>query len=652
MAIHRFIAFLFLAAAAGAQVSSGDLRPMLDYRIQTPDLAAFAIRQYLMTRVPPLSVPRSAEAWRAESARLRERVLGEVIFHGWPKAWVDAPLKFEDLGTLPGGKGYRMRKLRLEIVPGFYTTAILYEPGNLAGKVPGVLNVNGHCGAPSGQRPWDNGKAFEYKQKRCINQALRGMLALNLEWIGCGELMLPENVHTFLGHLDVSGTSGVGLFYLAMRKGLDYLWQHPNVDRARVAMTGLSGGGWQTIMLSSLDERVAVSAPVAGYSAFVSKIERFMDIGDNEQHAADLFTIADFTHLTAMRAPRPTLLIYNAEDRCCFTGPMVKPYIYTAVRPFFRLFGKEDVFAWHLNLDPGTHNYQLDNRRQLYRFLTTHLGLPVTDAEIPVDSEVKSYEELKVGLPPDNLTVLGLARKLAAGISRPEYDQATGRSRLREVVRYKPLTVKHAWALHNTMSRGVETIAYRFEMSDGLSAAGLWSKAIAAPENAPITIVVNDEGRRAAEREVAERVNRGEQVIALDPIFTGEGSPSEARASRDDQNWLWGLLMAAAGDRALGIEAAQIAAVTGWLRERTGNPRARLDATGMRSQVQALVASAMAPGLIAEIEVRGGIRTLGVLLEKPVAYQAAPDLFCRDLYRAFDIDRLEKLAAPVKRSEP
>jgi hypothetical protein len=32
-------------------------------------------------------------------------------------------------------------------------------------------------------------------------------------------------------------------------------------------------------------------------------------------------------------------------------------------------------------------------------------------------------------------------------------------------------------------------------------------------------------------------------------------------------------------------------------------------------------------------------------LEKPVTYAQAPELFCLDLYKEFDIDRLEALAA-------
>ena len=358
------------------------------------------------------AAPSSKGQWAQEATALRERVLKDIVYHGWPQGWVNSPPAFEDLGRIPSGPGYRMRKLRYEIVPGFHSTAILYEPENLEGKVPAVLNVNGHVGAP--------GKSVEYKQKRCINQARQGMLALNLEWLAMGELSHPENSHWFGAHLDLVGANGVGLFYLAMRRGLDYLAGHPNADPNRLAVTGLSGGGWQTILLSSLDTRVAVAVPVAGYSAMVSRLERTGDIGDVEQNPTDMLQIADYPHLTALRAPRPTLQIYNAEDDCCFRAPLVKPFIHDAIKPYYRLYGAEDRLAWHENRDPSNHNYQLDNRLQSYRFLAKQFGLPAVESEIPVGQEIKTAEELKVGLPADNLTILGVAKKLASEIRTPE----------------------------------------------------------------------------------------------------------------------------------------------------------------------------------------------------------------------------------------
>src|SRR3984957_356775 len=240
------LASAVLTMPLGAQTEAAYLRPILEDEILAPQVAVFQLRQYVLRRVAKPPAPTSAEQWTAESASLRKRLLNEVVFHGWPREWVDAPPKFEEVGII-AGNGYRIRKLRYEIVPGFESVALLYEPENLHGKVPAILNVNGHVGPP--------GKSVEYKQKRCINFARHGILALNLEWFAFGELGAQGDEPWCGGRPAPAGSNGLGPFYLAMRKGLDYLYGHPNVARARLGMTGLSGGGWQTIILSALDER-------------------------------------------------------------------------------------------------------------------------------------------------------------------------------------------------------------------------------------------------------------------------------------------------------------------------------------------------------------------------------------------------------------
>jgi dienelactone hydrolase len=615
---YRWIACLALTAAALAQTSPRQVLPLLEQPLQSPDVVASELRSYVMKKVPRLPTPSSAAQWTSESQRLRREILDHVVFHGWPPEWVNAPLKAEDVGLIPSGKGYRIHKLRYEIIPGFQSTALLYEPEVIRGKIPAILNVNGHVGAP--------GKAVEYKQKRCINQALQGMLSLNLEWFSFGDLAGFENQHWFGAHLDLAGANGVGLFYLAMRKGLDYLYEHPAVDRSRIGVTGLSGGGWQTIFLSALDDRVQAAVPVAGYASAISRLERARDVGDLEQNPADLLLYGDYTHLTAIRAPRPALLIYNAEDDCCFRAPLVKPYIFDQVRPFYRLYGKEDLLEWHENTDPANHNYQLDNRRQSYRFFTRRFGLPETDKEIPVDGEIKSAEELAVSLPADNLTILGVARKLAARAGR----EAGDRARLKDTVRYREVSVEHAWALDNSKNKGLETRSYRLAFSNGLSASVVWLKAISAPDGAPATIILNDAGKKAASAEVSDRVNRGEQVLAADLLFTGDSTPQKPGPPAYTQ------MLATAGDRALGMEAAQLTAIARW----RGSGKVRLETDGYRSQVIGLVAAAIEPALFSQVVARNGMPSLRRLLDAPVEYQAAPDLFCLDLYKNFDLDSL------------
>lgn len=649
----QFLVIPLVLLAAGlsfAQSDAGQVSAILGEEILAPPVATFQLREYLLNRVAKPPVATSAGDWTAEARRIRQHLLNDVVFHGWPKEWVKAPPKFEEAGVIEGGKGYRIRKLRYEIVPGFWSAALLYEPENLRGKVPAILNVNGHVGK--------RGKAVEYKQKRCINFAKHGILALNLEWLAFGELGEEENGHRFGAHLDLVGANALGLFYLEMRKGLDYLYDHPNVDRARLGVTGLSGGGWQTIVLSALDERVRAAVPVAGYNSLGAKIEarRYGDLGDLEQNATDLLDGQEYTHFTAMMAPRPILLAYNAEDNCCYRAPMVKPLIFEGIKPVFKMYGHENALEWHENRDPGTHNYHLDNRLATYRFFCKVFGLPTIENEDSVAREIKTYDELVVGLPKDNLTILGLARRIGKEIAREPLPQdgsakaawaARERGKLRTVVHHRPARLSRVWTLANTENKGVETKSYLFETSHnqagqigqaGLSATGVWLKAIESPAGAPVTIVLKDKGKKTAGVEVSDAVNRGEQVLALDLLFTGD-------AWKDVDVSSYAQILDATGDRTIGLEAGQLIAIAHWM---SGGGKMRLESTGIRNQVVAQIAAALEPNLFSEMVIHEGMPSLGHLLGKPVTFQEAPDLFCLDLYKGFDLDRLTVMAAPTK----
>jgi dienelactone hydrolase len=645
--IQRFIlATLVSAALAQAQTTPQSVTRVLEAPIQPVPVTAYQVQRYMMDRIPKLPAPGSPEQWTREAAKLRQHILNYIAFHGWPQEWVDSPPRFEEVGPVVNDRGYHWRKLRFEVVPGYRSTAILYEPETPAGKSPAILYVEGHEHVV--------GKAAEYAQKACINFAKRGIVTLDPEWIGMGELNQKQNEHDYGAHLDLVGSNALGLFYLAMRRGIDYLAGLPQVDSSRLGVTGLSGGGWQTIVLSALDPRVAVMVEAAGFGSLESNLTHPIDTDEIEETPTDFLAGEDYTNLVALRAPRPTLLIHNAEDNCCFRAMLVKPYIFDDLKPFFRTFGKEQNLAFYENRDPGTHNYQLDNRLQAYRFFTEHFHMPVVTEEIPSGAELKTFDELSVGLPPDNLTTVGLAKKLADGISRPaipadsttrETWAAAQRSILKSVIRYKPVAVANAWRIWNTKDKGLETLSFRFDFSNRLSATGVWLKDIAAPANAPATLVLNDKGRKAAGEAVSERVNRGEQVLALDVIFNGETVPQ----SPDPTDYEF--LAASMGDRPLGLEVGQLIGAAKWLAQTSGQAHLRLEAAGMRSQVVALVAAALEPKLFSEVAITGGMHSFGFLLDAAVPLRAAPELFCLDLYKDFDLDHFRAMAAPTKVSE-
>src|SRR5205809_7593481 len=189
--------FVFAAGYVFGQSDPDEIGQVLGEEILAPSVAVHQVKSYILSRVAPPPTVTNAPQWTEEEKRLRQHLLQDVVFHGWPDEWVNTPPRFEDIGVIETGQGYRLRKLRYEIVPGFQSVAILYEPEKMQEKLPAILNVNGHVGPP--------GKAVGYKQKRCTKLAKQGILRLTLEWFFLGGLGRMVNRNGYAAHLALLG---------------------------------------------------------------------------------------------------------------------------------------------------------------------------------------------------------------------------------------------------------------------------------------------------------------------------------------------------------------------------------------------------------------------------------------------------------------
>jgi hypothetical protein len=111
---------------------------------------------------------------------------------------------------------------------------------------------------------------------------------------------------------------------------------------------------------------------------------------------------------------------------------------------------------------------------------------------------------------------------------------------------------------------------------------------------------------------------------------------------------LYGLLLSAAGDRPLGMQAAQLTGIAGWVQQHSKSSTISVETLGIRSQVTALVAAALEPSRFSNLTIYDGMKSLRYLLDNDIHYQEAPDLFCLDLYKNFDINILQAIAEPTK----
>lgn len=594
---------------------------------------------YVDAHTRPFDPPDAESEWARRAAVLRQRILDEVVFRGVPDAWRTAPLELTWGDTIETGRGYRIRKLRYQALPGLWIPALLYEPDRLAEPAPAVLNVNGHS--------YDEGKALACEQVRCINLAKRGMLALHPEWLYCGELHRPGYEHNRLRALDAFGVSGVAVFFLAMQRGLDALLSHPHASPMRVAMTGLSGGGWQTILLSALDTRIGLCAPNAGYIGVKTRARFPQDIGDAEQNPADQAALADYVHLTALLAPRPALLIYNELDNCCFQTERALASIYEPMAAMHRrYYGSLGCLEFHNNTDPGTHNYELDNRQQFYRFLNRFF-LPqdawVQD-EIPSDDEVLSLEELAAGVPNNNASFASLTVDAArqAHVNLPPAETAAREhwrerelNRLRVLLRMPPAALK-AEHVGETAEGPLRCRQYLLRIDDA------WTLPAAVIEPASgssdrLSLLIADAGRTALEPHAQRELDGNGRVAAVDLLHMGACRPENRTA------WKYALLLETVGARLLGLQTAHVLAALDWLRSTFRPARIRVIGRGLDAGLAVLCAAAFQSKHIEEINLYGAPESLRAAVRNGLPYEEHPAAFCYEFLRHYDIRHLEAL---------
>ena len=332
-------------------------------------------------------------AWEARRDFLRHQAM--VAQGLWPMP-EKTPLKAVVHGTIDRGD-YTIEKVFFASMPGHYVSGNLYRP-KLAQKMPVVLMPHGHW--PEGRLMWrsdadakkeiDSGAertmeaAHSPLQANCVAVARMGCIVFHYDAVGSAD---SSKIPHRQGFTDADATlrlqSFMGLQTWNSIRALDFVLGLEGADETRVAVTGSSGGGTQTIALAAIDPRVTVSFPMV-------MVSMNMQGGCVCENAPLYRVLTNNVELACLFAPNP----HGAAAANDWTHDFLQRGL-PEMKKIWGLYNSADnVEGEHVNFG---HNHNLHSRLLQYRFLNKHLKLGKAE---PI-AEEKPFEPV----PPKELSV-------------------------------------------------------------------------------------------------------------------------------------------------------------------------------------------------------------------------------------------------------
>lgn len=348
----------------------------------------------------PFEVPGSKEAWEKRSGEVRMRI--QVATGLWPFP-ERTPLNARIFGRAER-PDFTVDKVYFESFPGHYVTGLLFRPKGKAGRLPAVLSPHGHEG-----RLWDYGEKgvrqmiaagaerFEKSGRfpqlaRCATLARMGCVVFIHDMLGYADsVQIPAAVaHRFATQRPAMDTperwgffgvqaelrlqSILGVQAWNALRALDFLTSLPEVDPARIGVTGSSGGGTQTLLVCALDPRPAASFPQG-------MVSTSMQGGCTCENACYLRVGTGNVEFAGLFAPKPQAMT-AAND---WTKEMMTKGYPELEKLYAMLGAKAGVKCVSQVHFP--HNYNYVTRELMYSWFNRALKLGLEDPALEEDFE-------------------------------------------------------------------------------------------------------------------------------------------------------------------------------------------------------------------------------------------------------------------------
>ena len=335
-----------------------------------------AVLDTALTRFPDRA------SWEAYGTHVRQRIQEGAGLAPWPKR---TPLNavVRDRRTYDG---YTVENVCFESVPGYLVTGSLYRPTDAKPPYAAMLSTHGHGRPIMNPEDYDNHARFSPgMQARCATLARMGAVVLSIDMFAYG-----DSIQLFGQAAHKQPLAFKIQLWNAMR-AVDFLLEQDGVDPNRVGVSGESGGGTQSFMLTAFDPRIAVSVPVVMVSSYFFG-GCACESGLPTHRSADHFV--SNAMIAALAAPRPMLVVSDGKDWTQHVPEIEFPFL----KKIYGYYGAEQKVA-NVHLATEGHDYGPSKREAMYRFVAKPLGLNLAAVLTPdgkIDESRATIEKASV----------------------------------------------------------------------------------------------------------------------------------------------------------------------------------------------------------------------------------------------------------------
>jgi cephalosporin-C deacetylase-like acetyl esterase len=274
----------------------------------------------------------------------------------------------EHTGTIQRD-GYRIEKIVFQSRPAYYVPGLLYIPDQLTKKAPAVLHLPGHS---------PNGKAWDDYQRLCSGLACKGYVVFNIDPINQGErgpYYTLGNTHEGQGLQGfVAHDLNPGYFIWDAVRAIDYLQSRSEVDHERIGVTGISGGGVQTMLLAFYDERVKGAVGMGGPLPTETALWSSYDPDGTFNDVMKPYGATNEAMVSCI-APRGFVIQNGAYDSGFPASSGLD--LFQEAQHFYKILDAEDMLA--CEWPEAGHETNLAMRQNVYKWFNKFLNMPHND---------------------------------------------------------------------------------------------------------------------------------------------------------------------------------------------------------------------------------------------------------------------------------